>query len=355
MEVSFVSPSDHALSEPFVSVIVPIRNEATFIDRCLGALLENDYPVDRMEILVVDGMSDDGTRAVVERLTARDARIVLLDNPHRVVPHAMNIGIARAVGSIVIRVDGHALVASDFLRQSVAALSTHPEAWCVGGPLVTESSTRVGRTIAGAMSSPIGVGNALFRLGNHEGPVDTIAFGAYHRWVFDRIGTFDEELVRNQDDELNARLIRAGGIIHMTPRIRCRYYARSSFRTLARQYYQYGFWRIRTLQKQGRLPSFRQIVPLLFVLGWIVLIGLAAFWSPGRIVVAAYGAVYAVGLLLGALDVARRVGLAEALLAPLAFAILHFGYGVGSLIGLIRFGVLRRRPTAPVEEHPLSR
>lgn len=350
-----MSSADRPETLPVLTILIPTRNEADFIERCLRALLENDYPAEKMEILILDGASDDDTRNIVERLAAEDPRIVLLDNPHRIISHAVNLGVARSKGDIIVRVDGHALVAPDFLRQSAAALAAHPEAWCVGGPLVTESPTFVGRTIAGATSSPIGVGNAQFRLGNHEGPVDTIAFGAYHRWVFDRIGGFDEELVRNQDDHFNHRIIRAGGIIYMTPRIQSRYYARSSFRMLARQYYQFGFWRIRTLQKQDQLPAFRQIVPLLFVMTWAALLGLTALWWPGRYALAAFGAAYAFGLLLGTVDLARRMGISSALLAPLAFAILHFGYGFGSVVGLVRFTLLRHRRTIPVEDYPLSR
>lgn len=340
---------------PLVSVIVPIRNEADFISECLRSICANDYPRERVEILVVDGMSDDGTRETVQALAAADGRIRLLDNPERIVPHAMNAGIRAARGEVIVRVDGHATVSTDFIRQNVAALTEHPEAWCVGGPVETVNTTLVGRAIAAAMASPVGVGNAMFRLGNYEGYVDTLAFGAYRRWVFDRIGLFDEELVRNQDDELNLRIILAGGKIYMTPRIRTQYYPRTSLRKLARQYWQYGFWRIRTIQKHGQPATARQLAPLAFVLGWLVLGVAAVLFPPLAWGVAAYAGFYLLGLLVGTLQVFRRSGTREALLAPLVFALLHFGYGLGGVQGLIWFVMLRRRSHGQPQNHPLSR
>ncbi len=331
---------------PLVSIVLPILNEAEFIERCLRSLLDNDYPPDRMELLVVDGMSSDGTREIVARMAASDPRIRLLDNPARIQCCAMNIGIRAARGDIITRVDGHAEVAADFIRNSVRVLEEHPECWCVGGPIETVSDSFVGRTIAAAMSTPVGVGNAMFRLAGYEGYVDTIAFGSHWRWVFDRAGLFDEEMVRNEDDEFSARMIRAGGRIYMSQSIRSRYFPRSSLRKLWRQYFQYGFWRIRTIQKAGRPATFRQVVPLLFVSGLIALLVGAAIWSPLRWVLAAYVGLYAAGLLAGSVQVARRAGWKSFFLAPAVFAILHFAYGLGSLKGIWVFHVLRREGSA---------
>jgi glycosyltransferase involved in cell wall biosynthesis len=339
---------------PTVSVLVPIRNEADFIARCLRSLLDSDYTGD-LEILVIDGMSDDGTRAIVEQAAQSEPRIHLLDNPHRIVPHAMNIGIRVARGDIILRVDGHAEVPADFVRRSVQVLQEHPECWCAGGQIETIGPTLVGRTIAAAMSTPVGVGNAMFRLKDYEGYVDTIAFGAYWRWVFDRIGLFDEELVRNQDDELNARLIQRGGKIYMSRSIRSRYFPRTNLRKLWRQYFQYGFWRIRTIQKLGRPATPRQVVPLVFVVLLILLVIGGALWSPLRWACGAYVAAYGLGLGAGSLQVARRAGMASFFLAPVVFAILHFAYGLGSLKGVIWFVLLRRGSLQRPEEHALSR
>jgi len=169
--------------QPLVSVIIPCRNEGDFIEKCIRSVLNSEYPADKIEVLVVDGMSIDGTREIVERLCEQDNRVSLYNNEQKIVPTAMNIGIAAAKGQVIIRVDGHVVVAEDFIKESVRRLQNHPEAWCVGGPIETVSPTYIGKAIAVAMSSPVGVGNAMFRLGNYEGFVDTIAFGVYWRWV----------------------------------------------------------------------------------------------------------------------------------------------------------------------------
>lgn len=342
-------------ADPFVSVIVPVRNEADFMERCLQSILDCAYPNDRMEVIVVDGMSDDGTRSIVDDFSSRDPRVRLIDNPKRTTPYAMNNGIRAAKGEIITRVDGHATVDREFLRASVDALKVHPESWCAGGAVETMNSTLVGRAIAGAMTSPVGVGNAMFRLGGYEGHVDTIAFGSYWRWVFDRIGMFDEELVRNQDDELNLRLILAGGKIFLTPNVRSQYFPRTSLRKLARQYYQYGFWRIRTIQKHRQPATIRQIAPLVFVLIWIALLIGAVFWRPALWGLALFAGTYILALLAGSLGVMRRCGFLPGALALIVFAILHFGYGIGSLVGIFAFVLLRGKTLRKPEEHAMSR
>ncbi|MFM7056192.1 MAG: glycosyltransferase family 2 protein [Planctomycetota bacterium] len=334
--------SDQSAGErPVVSVVVPIRNEADFIEECLQSILRNSYPPEKLEVLVVDGLSNDGTREIVQQLMLKDSRVRLLDNPQRIVPHAMNIALAAARGKVITRVDGHADVADDFIANSVQVLQQRPECWCVGGSIDSISETRVGRIIAACMSTPAGVGNARFRLQNYEGYVDTIAFGSYWKWVFERIGNFDEELVRNQDDELNARLIMNGGRIWMSRRIRCRYYPRTSLRKLWRQYFQYGFWRIRTIQKLGRPATLRQLVPMAFVTVLLSLLFASVIVPLARTALCTYVGLYLTGLIVGAIPVGRRTGFPGLLLAPVVFMILHFGYGLGCLWGLVRFVLLR--------------
>lgn len=321
---------------------MPIRNEVDFIAECIQSILNNNYPREKLEVIVVDGLSNDGTREVVQRLIANDRRVRMLDNPERIVPYAMNRAIDAAQGEIITRVDGHADVAEDFIANSVRVLQERPDCWCAGGSIDSISHTQIGRIIAACMSTPVGVGNAHFRLRDYEGYVDTIAFGSYWRWVFDRIGKFDEELVRNQDDELNARLIMNGGRIFMSRSIQCRYYPRTSLQKLWRQYYQYGFWRIRTIQKLGRPATLRQMVPMLFVIGWLMLSIAATFLPLARIALLLYGGVYLGVLGLGAMQVGRRTCLRGFILAPVVFMILHFGYGLGCLSGVVKFVFLKR-------------
>jgi glycosyltransferase involved in cell wall biosynthesis len=340
---------------PFVTIIMPIRNEAYFIELAIRSVLDNDYPAERMEILVVDGMSDDGTREIVARLSKADSRVMMLDNPKRIAPAAMNIGLNAARGDLFIRVDGHVEIPADFIAKSIRCLHEHPEAWVAGGYIKTVADSYTGQAIASAMRSPIGVGNSRFRLGDYEGWVDTLAFGTHHRWIVDKIGYFDEELVRNQDDEFNLRIILAGGKIWMSKSIQSTYFSRSSLRKLWKQYFQYGFWRIRTLQKHKRPASFRQLVPLLFVLS-LLLPGLAGLlWKPLWILLAVEVALYVLGLMIGALDVGYKSGWRYASLAPIVFAILHFAYGSGSLWGVIRFSILRGSGLKKPEEMQMSR
>jgi glycosyltransferase involved in cell wall biosynthesis len=338
------TPVPHASADvfPFVTVVVPIRNEADFIAECLQSILNNKYPPEKLEVIVVDGLSNDGTREIVQQLIANDPRVRMLDNPERIVPYAMNRAIDAARGEIITRVDGHADVAEDFILNSVRVLQERSDCWCAGGSIDSISHTQIGQIIAACMSTPAGVGNAHFRLRDYEGYVDTIAFGSYWRWVFDRIGKFDEELVRNQDDELNARLIMNGGRIYMSRSIQCRYYPRTSLQKLWRQYFQYGFWRIRTIQKLGRPATLRQMVPMLFVIGLLVLSLAAIFLPLAWIALLLYIGFYLGVLGVGAMQVGRRTCLRGFFLAPVVFMILHFGYGLGCLWGVVRFVLLKR-------------
>jgi succinoglycan biosynthesis protein ExoA len=340
---------------PFVSIIMPIRNEAEFIERTIGSILDNDYPRDKMEILVADGCSDDGTQEIVNRIAEKDTRVKLSVNTRKIVSTGLNMALKLFRGDIFIVIGGHCEISPDFIKKSVGCLREHPEAWIVGGYLKTISAGYIGRVIAAATQSPIGVGNARHRLGGYDGWVDTVPYGAHYRWVLDKVGYFDEELVRNQDDEFNMRIISAGGKIRMSGDICSIYYSRSSLRKLWHQYFQYGFWRVRTLQKHGRPAVFRQVIPILFVLFLVILAltGLisAIFWK----ILAAVLVLYATGLVYGSINVGRRAGWKHALPAPLVFILLHFGYGVGALWGLIRFVILRGAGLKEPERMNLSR
>lgn len=326
---------------PFVSVIMPVRNEADFIEQALKSILDSDYPAEKMEVLVVDGASDDDTRPIVERLAASDARIKILDNPRRIVPTAMNIALKEMRGEVFIRIDGHAKIPADFISKSIECLKEHPDAWIVGGYIETVAKDFFGRAIAAAMCSPIGVGNARFRLGDYEGWIDTLAFGAHHKWVVDKIGYFDEELVRNQDDEFNLRIILAGGKIWMSKSIRSTYFSRTSLGKLWRQYFQYGFWRIRTFQEHKRPAAMRQLVPLLFVLSILFLGVTGLFWRLFWYLLETEMIFYVMALFVGAFIVGIKSGWRFVPIAPLVFVILHFAYGLGCLWGVIRFSVLK--------------
>ena len=236
--------NQHVDSWPFVSVVIPVRNEAVFIADLIGAILQQDYPADRLEVIVADGQSTDGTRETLASLQAKHSRLLVVENPGRIVSTGLNLAVARAKGDIVIRIDGHALIAPDFIRQNVALLAAHPEAWIVGGPIQHAATTTLGKAVALAMSHRLGVGNARHRFPGFEGYVESAQFPAIRRWVFDRVGKFDERLVRNQDDEFNYRIGLAGGKIFVSPSVKYSYFVRERLGQLFKQYFQYGFWRI---------------------------------------------------------------------------------------------------------------
>jgi glycosyltransferase involved in cell wall biosynthesis len=316
---------------PSVSVIMPVRNEADFIERAILSIIKNDYPKSELEILVVDGMSDDGTREIIKKLAESDSRIQLIDNAKKTVPHAMNIALKNMKGQYFVRIDGHVEIEDDFIKNSVATLLAKEEAWLAGGYIQTVSDCYIGKAISFAMQSAVGVGNAMFRRGGYEGWVDTLAFGMHHRWILDKIGYFDEQLVRNQDDDFNMRVIKAGGKIWLSKNIKSTYYSRSSLKKHWRQYFQYGFWRIRTIQKHRQPATLRQITPVLFVSSMIIF-GLASFAFPNVFwLFAAESTFYSAGLLFGAIDIYRKHSIKYAVIAPLIFCILHFGYGTGGI------------------------
>src|SRR5438445_576499 len=210
---------------PFVSIVVPCRNEAQYVRSLLDSILANEYPRDRLEVLIVDGMSDDGTRSVIWSYSRRHPVIQLLDNPNRTTPCALNLGISRARGTIIMRMDAHAEYPPNYIADLVAWLE-RTGADNVGGACLTlpADATATARAIAAALAHPFGIGNARFRLGTDEPrDVDTVPFGCFRRDVFERVGLFDEELVRNQDDEFNFRLLRAGGRVLLVPGAVCRY------------------------------------------------------------------------------------------------------------------------------------
>ena len=317
---------------PLVSVVIPMRNEAAHIAYCVDSVLAQDYPPDRLEVIVVDGDSNDNSTEV---LRAYGERLRVLRNPSRIVPTAMNIGITAARGEIIARVDAHTVLAPDYIRIGVETLQ-RTGADNVGGPMHAAGGGHWGTAIALAMGSRFGIG-AYFHFGTAERDVGSVYMGMYPRHVFERIGLFDEELVRNQDDELNYRLRKAGGRVFFTPHMRSRYQNRQSVSALARQFFQYGMWKIRVLQKHPRQMSVRQFVPPLFVLT-VVTTALVAPWSAAaaRLFVAVIAA-YAVALAAAAAAVAGRHGWHHMGRLVAAFSIMHFSWGSGFLAGALRF------------------
>ncbi len=331
---------------PFVSVIVPMRNEERHIEGCLRCLAAQDYPKDRFEVLVVDGGSTDGSRRVAEDV-ARETGLPLrlLSNPGRSTPCGLNVGIAQARGELIARVDAHAEVAPRFLSESVSVL-LKSDADAVGGPIRSAGDGLVGGAIALAMSSPFGVGNAAFRYSQEEQYTDTVAFPTYRRNVFDRVGLFAEDLEWGEDDEFHYRLNDAGGRILMTPRVASIYFTRSSLGGLARQYFRYGRVKVEVLRRHPRQTRLRQLVPGAFVLGLAATGALATLRGLFVLPLAALAGAYGLASLAASLRATGRGDRRYLPVLPVAFACLHVSYGLGFLVGLARTAAAAATPLA---------
>jgi succinoglycan biosynthesis protein ExoA len=324
------------IGDVLVTVILPIRNEEKQIDSCLRAITNQIYPQHLIEILVVDGMSTDRTREIVCDIQKTHANIHLVDNPGQIVPTGLNIGIRQARGDIIIRVDGHTIIRPDYIDECVKAIR-RTGADNAGGKMEGFAETPFGKAVVLATSSPFGIGNARFHYSNQEEYVDTVYLGAWPKHVFDRVGFFDEEMVRDQDDEFNYRLRQTGGKILLTPRIKSQYTVRGTPKSLWKQYFQYGYWKVRVLQKHPRQMSYRQFIPPLFIASLALLSVLSLFFSFFRIVFAFLSGTYLLSNLLATVLTAKNRPPDITLRLPVTFAILHFAYGTGFIRGLLQF------------------
>jgi glycosyltransferase involved in cell wall biosynthesis len=340
-------PGDHL---PYVSVIMPVYNEEAFIGRSLKAILCQSYPKELMEIVVADGMSTDGTRSLIDTMRAgSEIPVKVVDNPKKIAPTGLNCALTVAKGDVVVRVDGHCEIDREYVANCVALLQ-EKRADGVGGPIETVGETPVARVIALAMSSAFGVGGSSFRtVKDREMYTDTVAFPGYTRRIIEKVGPFNEELVRNQDDEYNFRIRKSGGKILLSPTIQSRYYSRGTFRSLWRQYFQYGFWKVRVMQLHMGQMSLRQFVPFAFVAA-IFFLALLSLISPA----ARYGlvlltATYLLVTILAAIMTCKK-SVAQMPGVALSFAILHTSYGCGFFAGLVFF--IRRWGKSENESRP---
>jgi len=322
-----------------ITIVIPCRNEAGCIAEVLDSLLAQDLARIDWEVIVADGMSDDGTRAILESYAARQPRIRVLDNPARAVPAGLNAAIRAARGEIILRMDAHTSYAPDYVRECLAALERTGAA-NVGGPARTKPRGYWGRAIAAAYHSPVACGGARFHDPNYEGWADTVPYGCWRKSTLLDIGLFDETLVRNQDDELNLRLCRAGGKVWQSPSIVSWYQPRASLRRLFQQYFQYGFWKVAVIRKHRIPASLRHLIPAAFVAA-AVLLPFAAAVLRSTFVLGAWAAMigaYFVAILAASLDSARRHGWELFPALPIVFAAYHFSYGSGFLLGLLQSG-----------------
>ena len=265
---------------PFISVIVPVYNEEYYLDACISSMLRQDYPKDQMEWFFVDGMSADRTGDMLADYQKRYPTLIkVLKNENRTVPYAMNLAIRQAKGRYIIRLDAHAEYADDYFSACVQILE-ETGADNVGGVMETKARTPMGSVIAKMLSSRFGVGNSEFRTNGKDGYVDTVPFGAFRREIFDKVGLYDERLTRNQDSELNYRIIHSGGKIYLSHRIRLAYYCRDSVKGIVNMALLNGRWNIITMKLCPGSMRLRHFVPCLFDLSILGLGFLGLLWRP---------------------------------------------------------------------------
>lgn len=317
---------------PFVSIVMPCFNERHYIEACLAGVLAQDYPHDRLEVLVTDGLSEDGTREILARLAAADARIRVIDNPERLQAPGMNRAIKAARGEIIVRMDVHAEYASDYVRQCVRVLD-ETGADNVGGSQRARADTPFRQALCAALDSFLAVGGSKYRHADNEGYVDTVFLGSYRRKLFERVGLYDPKAITNEDAELNSRIRAQGGSVYLSRDIVVHYYPRDSFRALAKQYWKYGQGRARTLLKHGRF-ELRPATPFLFVgtsaaiLALPGLRSLAPWWFGG----------YALATFAEAIRIGVKHGVPSQIPRIWAiFPILHLSHGAGFLKGLLHY------------------
>jgi glycosyltransferase involved in cell wall biosynthesis len=313
-----------------------MRNEENNIGDCLKSILAQDFSDEGLEVLVLDGMSTDSSWQIAEGILGSRENCRLLRNPRMIQSAAWNLGIEESRGRLIGILSGHVALAPNYVRKVIETVE-RTGADMVGGPVMAIGEGRVAEAIALAMSNRFGVGGQTARYATKEIYVDSVFQGVCRRETFARIGGFDEEMVRNQDDELSYRLLEHGGRILCNPEIRCSYRSRSTFRGLWKQYYEYGFWKVRVLQKHPRQMRPRQFAPPLFVLSLIFCLCLTALLRWGWLTLVSVGGCYALANLGASLLTAAKKGWKHFPFLPLAYAILHLRYGLGFLVGLIKF------------------
>lgn len=328
---------------PLVSVILPCRNESGYIEDCLKSILAQEMPDGDFEIIVADGVSNDGTREFLERFCTENPKVRLLSNPGRIVSTGLNATLREARGELIVRMDAHTVYAPNYIKQCLAVLR-ETGADNVGGPMCTTATTYKERAIRAVFHSPFAVGGARSHNPHFEGYVDTVIYGCWRKSIFDRVGNFDEDLVRNQDDEHNLRISRNGGKIYQSPRIRSWYHVRDSFTTVLRQYMQYGYWKVLVIRNHRLPASVRHLVPAAFVgtLGLLLITGL--FWRPALAAAMALGGLYLLAVLGASLLTAARTEWKLLPALPPAFCCFHLGYGYGFLRGIVDFVLFQKAP-----------
>ena len=332
-----------------VSIICPIFNEEKFIEACIISILEQDYPKEAIEVIFVDGNSTDSSTDIIQRYTKQYSFLKLLNNPERIVPYALNKGLAAATGEVIMRLDAHCTYPTNYISELVRYLY-QLNADNVGGVWNTQPAkdTPICQAIAFASSHPFGVGGSMHKIGASKiMETDTVPFGCYKREIFEKTGPFDTDLVRNQDDEFNGRLLNLGGKIYLIPQVIINYTARDTICKMRKMYYQYGLYKPLVNKKLGAPATVRQFFPLLFLLGLIIGGIGSAFWPVVQHLYTTVLLLYLfIGIVVGSMGAIRTHQPLLTLLMPYVFFNIHMSYGIGYLVGI--YNVLGKK-TAQVK------
>ena len=321
-----------------VSLIIPCYNEENTIQDLLAAICEQNFPLADIDVVVSDGMSTDTTRKKIQEFAdgVPELKVRVIDNPKRTIPSALNQALKVAEGEYIVRMDAHSYPHPSYikfcLRDLEAGLGDN-----VGGVIQIEAANQdwVAQSIAVAAGHPLGVGDARYRTGSKAREVDTVAFGAYHSSLIDRIGGFDESLLSNEDYEFNVRVRKSGGKVWLDPEIKATYIARPTLNALAAQYWRYGYWKLRMLTRYPETIRWRQLAGF-FVLSWIGL-GILSIWLVwARWLLLIEAVIYLSALLFAGIKAALSQNKTYLLLGlPLAISTMHFSWGSGFLVSLI--------------------
>ncbi len=339
-----------------VTVIIPCRNEENNIGKCLDSILIQTYPLELIKIIVVDGFSDDKTREVVTNYTKKYPFISLLNNPKKITPSAMNIGIKNADGDYILIINSHATINQDFIRMAINC-SEKTGADAVGGLLKTKNIGEgiISKSIPFAADSIFGAGGNRYRTRTDERYVfDTLPYCLYRKEVFTHIGLFDEDLIRDQDEEFNYRLLKHGGKIYYSPSIRSTLYIRPTLKKLWNQHFQYGYFKPLVSKKVGTLLTWRQLIPALFLVSIFITGLLSLIFEKVIIIFTFIISMYLVLNILSSLLISYKKGFKYFIFLPIIYITLHFSYGIGYIEGFIKFVVFKKYGRK-IKDMPLTR
>ncbi len=319
-----------------VSIIIPVRNEELYIENCIRSVLNQDYNKENMELILIDGLSDDRTVEIIKSFKEKYDFIKLFKNENKTVQSALNIGIENALGKFIVRMDAHSEYKEDYVCKCVEYL-TKTGADNVGGPMRARGKNTVQSVVAAAYNSPFALGGGKFHNENYEGYADTVYLGSFRRETLLSIGMYDERLPRNEDDDLNFRIIENGGKIFITPKVYSIYYPRDKYSELFRQYFEYGLWKVAVIKKHKKPARLSHLIPVSFVI-FVILFSILSFFNEIPRAIFLFVMVLYMGLNIYFSFKNKYVHKAiNKLRLILVHIILHFSYGLGFLCGVFKF------------------